>query len=64
MWGSSQELYVPYRLTTGAIDWIVTWGSSQELYVFLYLYQCKVEHLDALQHNSMTNSEMEMCMWS
>ena len=24
---------------------------------------CKVEQLDALKHNGMTNSEMEMCMW-
>ena len=32
-------------------------GNSHELYTFT------VEQPDTLQHNGMTNSEMEMCMW-
>ena len=26
-------------------------------------YKCKIEQLDALYHNGMTNSETEICMW-
>ena len=33
----------------------VIWGSSQVLYI---PYRCKVEQLDALQQNGMTNSEI------
>ena len=35
-------------------------GSCQELYIS---YWCKVGQPDALQHNGMTNSGKEMCMW-
>ena len=32
--------------------------------MFLHIpYRCKIEQLVTLQHNGMTNSEMEMCMW-
>ena len=32
--------------------------------IYIYSpYRCKVEQPDALQHNGMTNSEMEMCIW-
>ena len=32
--------------------------------MYLYVpYRYKVEQPDALQHNGMTNSEVEMCMW-
>ena len=41
----------------------MTWGCSQELYVFIIPYKSKVEQPGALQHNGMTNSETEMCMW-
>ena len=44
--------------------WIVIYGSRQELYVFTaFPYRCKIEQPDTLQHNGMTNYEMEMCMW-
>ena len=40
--------------------WITIWESGQELYS---LKRCKVEQYDALQHNGMTNTEMEICNW-
>ena len=43
----------------------MTWGSRQELYIYIFVRDlCKVEQPDALQHNGMTNSRMEMCKWS
>ena len=56
------ELYVPYRITTGASVWIVIWGSSQELYVFTY-FRWKIGKLDAVQQNGTTKFETEICMW-
>ena len=29
----------------------------------MYSLQVEIEQPDTLQHNGMTNSEMEMCMW-
>ena len=29
----------------------------------MYIFLCKVRQPDSLQHDGMTNSEMEMCMW-
>ena len=53
------------RLTTGVSGWIIIWGSSHELYVFIivFLTDARLKHPDTIQHNGMTNSEMEMCMW-
>ena len=51
------ENYVSYKDASG---WIVIWGSSQELYI---PNRYKVEQPDALQHNEMTNSKTEKCLW-
>ena len=42
----------------------VIWESVQELYIFtVFLNRYKIEQPDTLQHNGMTNSEIEMDMW-
>ena len=59
------RFYVPQRFTTGISGWI---GGEvgHELYVVVFYcipYRCRIGQPDTLQHNGMTNSEMEMCMW-
>ena len=53
MWESSHELYA-------YINSLLIWGSSLEFYVLHIPYRCKVQKLDALQHNTITNSETEI----
>ena len=44
---------VPYRFTTGASGVIV---------ILYFFYQCRVEQINALHHNEMTNFEAEIFM--
>ena len=51
----NQQLYVPFRFTTGASGWIVI-GKKPDIYLHI-LYRSKVKQPDVLKHNEMTHFE-------